>query len=207
MYREILPYKESMSAEMNTVLAVSEESMEKGTPESKLGNFFSDALLEMAKSKYMVEDGHPVDFAFFNNGGIRSALPKGSITKGNVFELMPFENELVILSLTGSTAKKLFNYIVTKDGIPVSQLRLGIKGTEAINVSVNGQPFDSTKTYKALTSDYLANGGDQLFFLAEARHESLNLKMRDALIQYMQIKNKRGEKLTAQLDQRIAHVR
>jgi 2',3'-cyclic-nucleotide 2'-phosphodiesterase (5'-nucleotidase family) len=206
IYKAILPYKESMAADMNKVLAESEEALTKGTPESKLGNFFSDALLEIASLKYTPEDGLPIDFAFFTNGGLRSSLPKGNITKGNVFELMPFENELVVLSLNGTLAKKLFSYIASKNGVPVSKLRLQIKGTEAVNISVNGYPFDSTKIYKTLTSDYLANGGDQLFFLTEAKRENLILKVRDVLIEYMEVKNKRGEKLTARLDKRISHV-
>jgi 2',3'-cyclic-nucleotide 2'-phosphodiesterase (5'-nucleotidase family) len=206
LYKEILPYKESMSADMNTVLIISEEAMERGTPESKLGNFFSDALMEMAKSKYMVEDGHPVDFAFFNNGGLRSSLPRGNITKENVFELMPFENELVVLSLNGAATQKLVNYIASKDGVPVSNLRMGIKGGKPVNVTINGQPFDSTIVYKALTSDYLANGGDQMFFLTDSKKENLNLKIRDALIQYMQVKSRNGATLTTQLDNRINHV-
>src|SRR5690349_20591774 len=56
MYREILPYKQPLDADMNQVLAVSTEAMQKGNPESKLGNFFADAMLETGRSHYMVED-------------------------------------------------------------------------------------------------------------------------------------------------------
>jgi 2',3'-cyclic-nucleotide 2'-phosphodiesterase (5'-nucleotidase family) len=207
IYKEILPYKESMAAKMDEVLAVSEESMERGTPESKLGNFFSDALMELAKTKYIDDGGHPIDFAFFNNGGLRSPIPKGNVTTRNVYELMPFENELVVLSLDGKLTSKLFSYIASKNGVPVSKLRMGIKDGLPLNVRVKDQPIDTTYIYKALTSDYLANGGDQMFFLTEAKRESLNLKIRDALIEYMQLKNKKGEKLTAQLDNRISNVK
>jgi 2',3'-cyclic-nucleotide 2'-phosphodiesterase (5'-nucleotidase family) len=206
IYKEILPYKESMAADMNTVVAVSETAMERGVPESKLGNFFSDALFDLANAKFKTGDGLPIDFAFFNTGGLRASLPKGNITKANVFELMPFENELVVLKLNGTLANKLFNYISNKGGIPVSHLRMNLKGAAPFNVTINGLPYDSTKNYNALTSDYLANGGDQLFFLTEAKVERLNQRMRDALIQYMQERNKQGERISAQLDNRISHV-
>jgi 2',3'-cyclic-nucleotide 2'-phosphodiesterase (5'-nucleotidase family) len=141
IYREILPYKESMSANMGQALVESEEVMERGTPEGKLGNFFSDALMEVAKSKYIDDGGHPIDFAFFNNGGLRNPIPKGQVTTRNVYELMPFENEMVVLSMNGTLASKLFNYIAAKNGVPVSRLRMGIKGAQPVNLKINGQPY------------------------------------------------------------------
>ena len=72
---------------------------------------------------------------------------------------------------------------------------------------VNGAPFDSTKVYKAVTSDYLANGGDQYFFLSDSKKEYLNLKIRDVVIQYMQQQSKEGKTITASLDKRISYVK
>lgn len=71
------------------------------------------------------------DFAVFNTGGLRRPLPLGNITRGDVFELMPFENELVILTMNGEAVKKLVNFIATKGGAPVSGLRLRIQDSVA----------------------------------------------------------------------------
>jgi hypothetical protein len=67
-------------------------------------------------------------------------------------------------------------------------------------------PFDSTRSYNVVTSDYLANGGDQYFFLTEARKESLNLKIRDVVISYVEQQHRKGNTITARLDNRISHV-
>jgi 2',3'-cyclic-nucleotide 2'-phosphodiesterase (5'-nucleotidase family) len=207
-YYKILPYKKSLDADMNAVLAFSDQSLEKGNPEGLLGDFVSDACLETANRSYYPADGKPIDFIFLNNGGLRNPLPKGNITKGNIFELMPFENELVVLKLNGALAKKIFNFIAAKDGAPVAGVKFRIKNKEAVNIEINNQPFDSAGTYKAVTSDYLAGGGDQYFFLAEVKEkESLNLKVRDAIIQYLNQKSKADEHIVVKADQRISDVK
>ncbi len=207
VYYKILPYQKSLEADMNVVLGVSEQALEKGQPEGLLGDFAADACLHVFNKTYYPSDSKPADFIFLNNGGLRNSLPKGNITKGNVFELMPFENELVVLKINGGIAKKIFNFIAEKDGAPVSGVRLRIKNKEAVNIFINNEAFDSTKTYKAVTSDYLANGGDQLFFLANIKErESVNLKVRDAIIQYLLEKRKVNESIAVKKDQRISYV-
>ena len=207
-YYKILPYKKSLDADMSAVLAFSEQAMEKGYPEGLLGDFVSDACLEVAKKSYYPTDEKPIDFIFLNNGGLRNSLPKGNITKGNIFELMPFENELVVLKINGTLVKKIFNFIAAKDGAPVAGVKFGIKDKQAVNIEINNQPFDSARTYKTVTSDYLAGGGDQYFFLAEVKErESLNLKVRDAIIQYLKQKSAANEHLIVKADQRISYAR
>ncbi len=205
--RVIQPYRDGMAGQMNEVIALSEVALTKGQPESLLGNLFSDVCFSMANENYYASSYTKADFAFFNSGGLRAQLPKGNITRGNVYELMPFENELVVLSLTGSQVKRIINYIASKDGVPVSHLQFKIRNLQPIDISIDGVAFDSTKNYKAITSDYLANGGDQYFFLSEAKKETLNLKIRDALIQYFQHQTRQGNTITANLDQRISHVK
>ena len=73
---------------MNTVIGFSTIGLTKKLPESGLGNLIADAMKEMAQKKYATK----VDAAFVNYGGIRSYIPKGEITIGKIFEIMPFDN-------------------------------------------------------------------------------------------------------------------
>lgn len=207
IYSFILPYKEKVTGTMSGVLAESETALEKGVPESTLGNFFSDACTSEAEKIFYPSDGRQADFTFFNNGGLRRALPKGNITLGDVFELMPFENQLVVLTIKGKLVKKIFNFIASKEGAPVSGVRFEIKNQEAMNITIHNEPLDTTKTYKALTSDYLANGGDSFDFLIDAPRESVNLKLRDAIVQYLQKARKAGKKINVVTDGRISYAR
>jgi len=202
IYSEIAPYREKMQSAMNEVLAVSTTSLERGLPESKLGNFLSDACMSSVKEKNM-----QADFAVFNTGGLRRPLPSGNITRGDVFELMPFENTLVILSMNGGDVKKLVNFIATKGGAPVSGIQLRIQDSVATNVFINNVALDTTKIYRVLTSDYLANGGDAFPFVTDKNWDAVNLKVRDALIEYLISQTKAGKKINVDLDGRITYGR
>lgn len=206
VYSIILPYKEKVTSTMSAVLAESDYSMERGQPESRLGNFVSDACISEAGKVFDPSDGKQADLAFFNNGGLRRALPKGNITRGDVFELMPFENELVVLTLNGENLKKIFNFIASKDGTPVSGVRFQIKDHEAVNIKINNESLDTSKIYKVLTSDYLANGGDSYEMLKDIPRENVNLKVRDAIIQYLTSAAKEGKKISVNPDGRISHA-
>jgi 2',3'-cyclic-nucleotide 2'-phosphodiesterase (5'-nucleotidase family) len=201
----IRPYRDSMKTEMSERLAESEFAMERGIPESRLGNFVSDACLYILHKNFYSPEGNAVDFIFLNNGGLRKALPAGVITRGDVFELMPFENELVVLTVNGKDVKKIFNFIASKGGAPVAGVRFTIQQETAENIFINGQPLDSLSTYYAATSDYLANGGDSYSFLSALKKETTGIKVRDAIITFLQLAGKENRKITVNTDGRISN--
>ena len=119
-----LPYKKQLDGEMNQVLGYSQVLMTKNNelPETLLSNFFSDAILQQAL-KY----DPTIDFAMpSTKGGIRVDVPKGAIRLSNIFELMPFENELLAFTLKGSDVQQLLNFIAVTNGQPIAGLRLKI---------------------------------------------------------------------------------
>lgn len=198
----IKPYKDQLDAQMNEIIGTTEEPFMKGTPEGLLGNFVADLSLIMANSHN--SETEKVDFCIMNAGGLRTPLPKGAIKKSKVFELMPFENELVVLTLSGEKTYEMFQFIAKKGGIPVSGFSMGIKDTFAVNIKVGDLVFDKIKNYRIVTSDYLANGGDKMaFFKDPIKRVSLNLKVRDAILEYMAEETKKGNKLKSKLDKRI----
>lgn len=204
MLRMIKPFKEKMDAEMNEVLGYTEEAMHKARPEGLLNNFVADLILIKANEYYKPDDGSKIDFCILNNGGLRTSLPKGAITLGKIYELMPFDNNLVVITLTGENILQMFNFIAKAGGEPVSGFSMGIKDTAAVNISLNGKEFDETKNYKVVTSDYLANGGDKMHFFDDPiLLENLKIKIRDAIISYVTEENKKGNKLKSALDKRV----
>jgi len=165
MYHTILPYKTLLDAQMNAVLCHSIHEMKKTKPESLLGNWTADVCLEMAQDMY--EDY--IDFSFFNSGGLRSPIPQGDITKRDLYKLMPFENELVVLELNKTEMLDLKAYFNLTKGQPIAF---------ADDFSLNDSLF------LVLTTDYLANGGDKMKFFKEKTQNKIGIKMRDALINY-----------------------
>ena len=80
----IAPYKKAIDAEMNAVIIVSEASLVKDQPESGLGNMVSDYTMRAANDAYKKLYNKEVDMCMLNNGGLRTSLPKGDITRGKI---------------------------------------------------------------------------------------------------------------------------
>jgi 2',3'-cyclic-nucleotide 2'-phosphodiesterase (5'-nucleotidase family) len=165
MYYTILPFKTELDAQMNAVLCYSTQEMKKTKPESLLGNWTSDVCLEMAQDMYEYD----IDLSFFNTGGLRSPIPQGDITKRDLYKLMPFENELVVLELNKTEMLDLKAYFNFTKGQPIAF---------AVDFSLNDSLF------LVLTTDYLANGGDKMKFFKDKVQHKVGIKMRDALINY-----------------------
>ncbi len=200
----IEPYKSTLEKEMTEVLIVSEDEAVKGQPEGKLGNLIADITLART-NEYLKELGlPPADICMLNNGGLRTSLPKGEISMGKIFELMPFENMIVVLTMNGAQTQEMFNYIGRANGVPLAGARLKIVNEQPKEITINGVPFDANKTYRVVTSDYLAGGGDKMRFFNEPLEKKfLNRKLREAIAEYMLMEGKKGNKLQPKLDQRI----
>lgn len=199
--RLIQPYKQQLSAEMNRVVGTTARSLPKGQPESLLGNWAADLVLHYCQQK---TEGL-IDFAVLNLGGLRiPSLPKGDITKGKLFELMPFDNSLVILEVSGTVVQQLFEHIAQKGGWPVSTgVKMKIDQGQAQEVRLKGRPIEAQHIYRIATNSYIANGGDDCaFFVGQAREE-LGILFRDALIEYSLQCTEKGQILDAQLERRI----
>jgi len=165
------PYKVGLDSIMNEVLCYSPHFLEKKKPESRLNNWMADVCYKHSSIN------SEVDFCLLNYGGIRSTLPKGSITTKDIFQLMPFENELVIIEIPRSSMSKVFDYLKISGGHPISNLEVVIKD-EHISHSLAQK-----ETIKIATSDYLANGGDKMFFFADSiAMVKTGLKIRDVLL-------------------------
>lgn len=199
----IQPYKAKLDAEMNKVLVISAEEFpkERGKPETKLGNFVADLSLEIANELYKPTDHDSIDFCLLNFGGLRTSLPKGEITRGKIFELMPFENELVVVTISNEKLSSLVEYLRKSGGQPISG---GLSITFGTPIAEVVEDWFANKYVKILTSDYLANGGDNMkFFLNPIKIEPVGIKLRDAIILYCIQENKKGKQLTGKLDGRI----
>ena len=203
MWSEILPYKDSLDKEMNAVLAISDTVLTKQAGESDLGNLMCDLVLKKSRDYCNCK----VDFTFLNTGGIRLPnLPKGNITLGKMIELMPFDNRVTTMALSGKNVDTLFNYMASKGGWPVSGARYKIKNKKAFDVFINGEPLDINKNYTIAVSDYLAQGGDNCDVLKRIPFVDTKKILRDALIEGLKEMNARGEHVKSVLDGRIEIV-
>jgi len=172
-------------------------------PESLLSNLSAD-VYRQAASDFL---GSKADISIVNLGGLRTVVPAGNITIRKVFELMPFENELVIVWIKGDKLNELLQYFASMGGEGVSGLRMEIKQKKAVNITINGQVLDNAKLYSIATNDYLAGGNDKMIQLAQyEKRMNTNIKIRDMLLNYIRNETKKGNKIQSKLDGRIKIV-
>ena len=138
--------------------------------ENLLGYWVSDVMRQAAQNVL----GSPVRFAITNAGGLRSNLRPGLLKVADIFEMMPFENELVVIELTGAEVIEVVKEgLVRRGGEPCSGVKVVVTGTpEAATCSLvweDGSPIDPAATVKVATSDYLYGGGDSIPTLKKGR--------------------------------------
>ena len=155
---ELAPIKADMEREMSVQVGYAPERMWIGAPECPMLNWASDALWEAAKQAYPGK----VDMAIVNMGGMRCEWPAGPITRGNVFELMPFDNRLVVLTLKGSDVLALCESFARYGGQGVAGMRVTIVDGQVASVMIGGKALNPKAVYTVATSDYLAGGTDHM---------------------------------------------
>lgn len=199
----IKPYRENIEKDLSEILAFAPKNIDKtGEWQSSIGNLLADVVIEKGNPILKSRKNVSIDFCLLNHGGIRAIIPKGNVTAKTAFEIMPFENSLIIVAMKGSDVLEIPTYIIKeKKPHPLSGMIFTIdKNNLAKNILIQGKPIDENKTYYVATSDYLANGGDNMtFFKKNSDKIDLDYKLRNILIDYF----KTVDTIPLVLDKRI----
>ncbi len=180
----ILPYKKELEGKMNAKISHTNVELDKSGDNSNLGNLLADYTFEGAEEWAKKNNQPSIDAAVINIGGIRTIIPKGDILTKQIYEVMPFENEIVIVKMNGKDVEGLFDYYLkTQKNNPVSHLVIEIDNDKISKKLINGKSIDYNKVYYIATSDYLAMGGDNMFFFGKGQSISTGIKMRDLFIE------------------------
>ena len=190
----IAPYSSALVKEMGRVLGEATSDMEVARPNSTLGQWVTNTLLKFGNDSLLVSNELPV-IALLNKGGIRAAFSKGPLTVGDVFKLMPFDNQVVALKLPMDQLTEIVQYIQKSGGEPIAGFT--INGSEAL---FNNQSTVTFDYFWVITTDYLANGGDKMLFFQAATEKIITrVLLRDLLLQEVE----RTGKVEEQLEERI----
>lgn len=199
----IKPFRENIDKDLSEVLAIAPQNIGKiGEWQTPIGNLLADVVIEKGDPILKARKNVNIDFCLLNHGGIRAIIPKGNVTARTAFEIMPFENSLVVVAMKGSAILEIPIYIIKEQKPhPLSGLTFTIdKNKMAKNIQIQGKPLYENKTYYVATSDYLANGGDNMtFFKKNSDKIDLDYKLRNILIDYF----KEVDTIPLVLDKRI----
>ena len=153
--------------------------------ESLLGNMVADAMLH-SYPEY--------DFAVTNSGGLRQDVDAGPVTVGELISAFPFPNTVVQLEMKGSDVRTMFEHgagltngiLQASKGIEMSYDESKPAGSRLVICKINGKPLDDKKTYKVLTSNFLADGGDGfLMFKKALKYKNTGIGLLRSMIKYM----------------------
>ena len=197
----IAPYHDKVTAQMQEVIGNAPAALSKAAGESPLANFVADLQRQRASQAL----GQPIPLGVMTNGGLRAGLPAGPVTLGSVFELMPFENELVVLDAPGPVVQQLFDY--------AARLKMAVSGATYTvtfdglpkDIRIGGQPFDvnNNRTWPIAISDYLATGGDNMTFFKPLVPRHTSILLRNAIADHIRALTKAGQPVAAKVEGRV----
>ena len=199
---KIAPYKKQLDTQMNEVIASCDSSLTKDGMESTLANFVMQAV-EHFSNTHKPELKNKI-LPMVNRGGLRINLPKGEISVRTIYELMPFDNELVYITITGTKLQEAVTSFCENGKLFNAHLSFRIEKNKPMDLKIYNEIWNEKDQYIVLTTDYLANGGDNLIcFNSPMKLETTGIKLRDAIIDYCRYLTKNNQHILPYKDGRI----
>ena len=204
----IAPYRDRLEADMHAVLSYAPETYNKsdGHLNTAIGNLMADVVQKEGDNVFNKRTNKHIDAVLLNYGGIRSIISKGDITTETAFQVMPFENSIVVIALKGQQIDSMMQYLShAKRAHPVQGITLTLdKDFNISEALINGKPIISDKTYYVATNDYLYDGGDGMrFFKPNDSVYHLDYKIRNAMIDYF----KKVDTINPKIDNRFTQTK
>jgi len=182
-----------------------------GAGAGSLGNFVTDGMRWQATMKA----SQTITLAVMNGGGMRrSTIGEGELRVRDIFELLPFENALVTVDLTGEQLKKLLENILTaneaQSGARIVYKTTPEKKNEAESIKlreVTGEnEIDAARIYTVVTIDYIYNVGGARWgvFREGTNMKALGITLRESLMNYVKSETAAGRDIKPNLDGRFS---
>ncbi len=197
---------------LDTILGKLKGELRKGgMGAGSLGNFVADGMRAQASARL----GKRIDLAIMNGGGLRrNTISEGELRARDIFELLPFENALVTLDLSGEQILKLLGVVVSgREAQSGARLTYMIKADKSSQLETamlrdeqgRDQEIDPKATYTIVTIDYLVNvGGERYSVLREGRNtKPVGLTLRDAIMDYVKSETAAAREIKPRLDERF----
>lgn len=200
----IAPFRSGVDSLRAPYIGQSELYMSNGRPESLLSNWVADAFVAIGERQ-----GYHPDLGVCNMGGLRAAMPQGTVRRGDILAISPFDNYFTVLKMRGSDVMALFQDMAALRGEGVSSsahLEITSDG-QLKSATLAGKPIDPERTYTIATIDYLADGNDKLYsFKRAVERIDSKILMNELLMDYLRDLDRKGLKATAKIEGRVTIV-
>jgi 2',3'-cyclic-nucleotide 2'-phosphodiesterase (5'-nucleotidase family) len=181
----------------------------RGMGGGSLGNLVTDAM----RNRAAVKLGRPVILAITNSGGLRkNDIKAGDLSAMDIYELLPFDNALVTVDLTGAQLRRFLDVIVARRDAQAgarilyytADRKSVISGVRLRDQAGQEKEIDPSVTYTIVTIDYLVKRGGDYAVLQEGKNlKPLNVTLRDAVLEYVKAETAAHREIKATLDGRF----
>ncbi|MFQ5601600.1 MAG: 5'-nucleotidase C-terminal domain-containing protein, partial [Candidatus Krumholzibacteriia bacterium] len=148
------------------------------------------------------------DAAITNIGGLRSEFQPGDITVGHMFELIPFENTLVGVRLSGAQLRAVLESRPEEARVSGLRARLDVDAPPGRRIvgfeDASGRAIDARATYDVVTNNFLAYGGDGFTGFLEGNDVRwTSLLMRGVVLEWIENQTRAGRHIDPDPEPRI----
>lgn len=194
----ITPYRNQLDSMMNETIGYATcDLTTEGKYESVLGTFVCQLMLHQSRLQY----DFSVDAVLVNHeGGLRAPIGQGPIMLREIYEVMPFENDVVLLGIPGDRLIQLIKHIGKTGHCMVYPVTYAVYMNRVESIMISGRPIVENQVYNLAISDYLANGGDGLHMLTDVNKlEVTPVKVRDMIVDEINQISKNGDSVKCSL--------
>lgn len=200
----IAPYKKRVNEVLDSTLAYAPKMISKDDGEfnTSAGNLMADIMLSEANPVFRKRTGKDIDFALMNHGGIRSVISEGAVSARTAYEVMPFENSIAVVELSGASVLELVHFLIdSRRAHPIAGMQIMLDPQKQLkSVKIQGEPLNEKRNYFVATSNYLVAGGDDMVFFKDALNiTDTDYYIRNAMIDYF----KKVDTVKAMVDDRF----
>ena len=192
MQAYINQHKAKLDSAMDQQIGFCLNPLSSYAPQSPLSNLLTDILYDIGNHYCLEHTGRPADMSLLNFGGIRTSMPAGKITVGTIYNILPFDNTIVIILLKGSELRKMFESKTLTSCQPYSHAQVYYEDNKPKMIKVNHRKLNDNKLYRLVTIDFIQTGGDKI--LEGVQFEEViptNYLLRTAVMDYIR-NNGRG---------------
>lgn len=193
-------YAAEVKEKMDVKLGYAPSYINRGTPESALGNLTADGLIWIAQNLHDTK----ADVAIYNSGGVRANISKGNVTVGDVYAVYPFDNILSLITIKGSKLKELLKTVPGSLYVN-KEVKIVKAGSSISTMTLNGKAIQDSQNYTVATIDYISDndGYTSIFNGYVSREDSVDM-IRDEFVEYFKyLANQNGGNITASKDGRV----
>ncbi len=200
----VAPYRNRINTVLDSTLTYAPKTLTKddGALNSSAGNLMADIVWSEANPVFNKRTNKNIDFVLLNHGGIRAIISEGNVSARTAYQVMPFENTIVVVELSGDSVLELAHYLAkSQRAHPIAQFQLILDQNNDINtIRIQGEKFNKNHNYYVATSNYLVSGGDNMNFFKNALSiTETDYLIRNAMIDYF----KKVDTLKAKIDNRF----